>query len=62
MGIELAQLAVVLACFPALAWARRRPWFRSSLLMPACGVIAGLGTLWFIKRAFALSMLPWLGG
>jgi hypothetical protein len=61
VGIELAQLAVVLLCFPALAWARRQSWFRTVLLVPACGVIAGLGTLWFVKRAFALSMLPWLG-
>jgi hypothetical protein len=62
VGIELAQLGVVLVCFPALAWARRRAWFRSGLLLPACGVIASLAALWFVKRAFALEILPWLGG
>jgi hypothetical protein len=61
VGIELAQLGVVLLCFPALAWARGRPWFRSGLLIPACGIIAGLASLWFVKRAFDLSILPWLG-
>ena len=61
VGIELAQLAIVLACFPALVWARQRPWFRSWLLVPACVVSIGLAALWFVKRAFAVSTLPWLG-
>lgn len=62
VGIELAQLALVIACFPLLMWAGRRPWFRSRLLVPACGAIAALALLWFVKRAFALEFLPWLGG
>jgi hypothetical protein len=54
LGIEIAQLAIVIACFPALVWARRRPWFRARLLVPACCLIAGIAGLWFIKRAFGL--------
>ena len=61
IGIELAQLLLVLACFPALVWARRRPWFRDRLFVPACWSIAGVATLWFVKRAFGLALLPWLG-
>lgn len=62
VGIELAQLALVLACFPLLVWAGKRPWFRARLLVPACVAIAGLASLWFAKRAFELEFLPWLGG
>jgi hypothetical protein len=62
VGIELAQLALVAGCFPLLVWARRRPWFRERFLLPACVAIAGLAASWFIKRAFALEFLPWLGG
>ncbi len=61
LGIELAQLGLVLGCFPLLVWARQKPWFRMRLLVPACAIIAGLGILWLIKRAFALDLLPWLG-
>jgi hypothetical protein len=60
-GIELAQVLIVLVCFPALAWARQKGWFRRRLLIPACGLIAGLAGLWFVKRAFGLSLWPWLG-
>jgi hypothetical protein len=56
VGIELAQLAIVLVCFPALAWARRRRWFRWGLFVPACSIIAGLGSLWLVERAFDLSL------
>ncbi len=62
LGIELAQLLVVFACFPALVWARRRPWFRRRLFVPACYLIASIAALWFVKRAFGLAILPWLGG
>jgi hypothetical protein len=61
VGIELAQLALVLAGFPALIWASRRPWFRKRLLVPACCAIAAVAALWFVKRAFGLASAPWLG-
>lgn len=62
VGIELAQLALVVGCFPLLVWAARRPWFRSRLLVPACVAIAALAGLWLVERAFAGERLPWLGG
>lgn len=62
LGIELAQLLLVVACFPALAWAYGRPWFRARLLVPGCLLIAGVATLWFFERALGSTLLPWLGG
>lgn len=62
VGIELAQLLLVVACFPLLIWARSRPWFRARLLVPSCGFIAVLAGVWFVKRALGLGILPWLGG
>jgi hypothetical protein len=61
VGIELAQVLIVLLCFPALAWARQKGWFRQRLLIPASCLTTGLAVLWFTKRAFGLSILPWLG-
>ena len=52
VGIELAQIAFVLVCFPALVWASQRVWFRARLLFPACAAIAVLGSIWFCQRAF----------
>jgi hypothetical protein len=53
VGIELAQLLLVLLCFPALVWAGRRSWFRARLLVPACCAIAGIAAVWFVERALA---------
>ena len=61
VGIELAQLLLVVACFPLLVGARSRPWFRARLLVPSCCLIALLASVWFVKRALGLSVLPWLG-
>lgn len=61
VGIELAQLLLVLGCFPLLVWAHGRPWFRARVLVPSCCFIAGLAGVWFVKRALGLSALPWLG-
>jgi HupE / UreJ protein len=62
LGIELAQLAIVLACFPLLVWSRRQAWFRTRLLIPGCCSMAGIAGVWLLKRAFGLGILPWLGG
>jgi hypothetical protein len=61
LGIELAQLAIVLACFPVLALLARRTGYRTRLLVPVSAGIALLGALWFVKRAAGLEFLPWLG-
>jgi hypothetical protein len=61
LGIELAQLAIVLVLFPPLALAARRSWFRSGVLIPISATVAVLASLWFIKRAGHVEFLPWLG-
>jgi hypothetical protein len=63
LGIELGQLALVALCFPALVWAQKRQGatFRARVLLPASALIAALAALWFVKRAFGLELLPWLG-
>ncbi|RMH38689.1 MAG: hypothetical protein D6689_18795 [Deltaproteobacteria bacterium] len=47
-GVELGQLALIAASYPALAWARRRGW-------PVAGVgsavALALGVYWFASRA-----------
>lgn len=61
VGIELAQLGLVIAVFPLLALAARKPSYRPWLLRPLSLAIAAVATLWFVKRAFGLEALPWLG-
>ncbi len=61
VGIELAQLIVVVVAFPALALASRRPWYRRRVLIPLSAAVALIALVWFFKRAFALDFLPWLG-
>jgi hypothetical protein len=61
LGIELAQLLIVLVLFPPLALAARRSWFRSGVLIPVSATVALLASLWFVKRAGQLEFLPWLG-
>ncbi len=61
LGVELAQLAAVLALLPALAGLARRPWYRRRVLVPASAVIAAFGALWLLKRAAGLDIAPWLG-
>jgi hypothetical protein len=51
VGVELAQLAVVLVCFPGLVYACQKPWFRRRLLVPACSLIAVIGAIWLAARA-----------
>jgi hypothetical protein len=55
VGIELGQLLLVLACFPALLWAQRRRWFERWLFVPACAAVACAGLLWFVERALGFS-------
>lgn len=61
VGIELAQLGIVLVVFPLLALGARKPWYGRYLLRPVSLAVAALALVWFAKRAFALELLPWLG-
>jgi hydrogenase/urease accessory protein HupE len=61
VGIELAQLAIVVVLYPALAWSARQSWYRGALLIPLSAAIAALSAIWFVKRAFDIEFMPWLG-
>lgn len=57
LGVELGQLAIVLAFLP-LAWALRRSWFyRRAVLFGGSLVVAALAALWLIERAFETAIL-----
>ncbi|HPG27928.1 MAG TPA: HupE/UreJ family protein [Myxococcota bacterium] len=53
LGVEIGQIAVVVALWPALVLLRRREGLRFSLAgdLVAAG-LCGLGTYWLIERAF----------
>ncbi|MFC1588790.1 HupE/UreJ family protein [Pseudomonadota bacterium] len=51
VGVELAQLAVILAAFAAVGfWFRHKHWYRKVVVVPASTVIAIVGLLWTIQR------------
>ncbi|HHH30203.1 MAG TPA: HupE/UreJ family protein [Polyangiaceae bacterium] len=54
VGIELAQLAIVVVTVPWLAWAARRAWYRPVLVFGGSSTIGLVGLYWFVVRAFAL--------
>ena len=52
LGVELGQLAVVLAAFAATAWCQQRPWYFQRVTVPVSVAIAGAGLVWTIQRIF----------
>ena len=50
LGVELGQLAVLLAAFLIVVWFRRQTWFQSVVVQPSTIAIAGTGMYWFLKR------------
>ncbi len=51
VGVELGQLAVLLAAFVAVGWLRQRPWYRSRVVVPLSLAIAAIGLYWAVERA-----------
>ena len=52
LGVEIGQLAVVLAAFCATAWCHQRPWYFQRVTAPASVAIAGTGLIWTVQRIF----------
>ena len=50
LGVELGQLAVILACFLVVGWTLRARWYRRLVAIPASLVIALIGAYWFAER------------
>lgn len=60
LGVELAQLALVALVVPAMFALRRRVPYRRVILAPGSALIALVGTIWFLERVFAVSIVPML--
>jgi HupE/UreJ protein len=51
-GVELGQLTVIGLAFLLLAsWARKKPWYRSRVIIPASILIGFVGLYWTIERS-----------
>ena len=50
IGVELGQLTVILAAF-VITWPlRRKPWYRTRVVIPASLLIAAVALYWFVQR------------
>ncbi len=52
LGVELGQIAVLLAAFLLTYLVRNRHWYRSRVQIPVSIVIATVGAYWFVERVF----------
>lgn len=50
LGVELGQVAVLLAAFIAVGAFRNRPWYRSRITIPASLAIAAIALMWTVER------------
>ena len=50
VGVEVGQLAVIVAAFAAVFGIRTRPWYRSRVVIPLSVAIAGVGLFWTVQR------------
>ena len=56
LGVEVAQLAVLLAVIPVSFIFRRSQWYRWLVLIPGSLFITVVGLLWLIQRAFNVDL------
>jgi hypothetical protein len=59
VGVEIGQVCIVAALFPAVIWLgkRPRPFRRRVVTIASCAVLA-FGAGWFVERAFGLEFMP----
>jgi len=51
VGVELGQIAIVLAAFVLFAgWFARKTWYRQAVVLPVSGLISVLGLIWTVDR------------
>jgi hypothetical protein len=58
LGVECGQLAVVAIAIGLTVWWWRRPWYHARLVVPASLLIAAVGLVWAVQRAFDLRLIP----
>ena len=56
LGVEAAQLSVLLAVIPVSFICRRSPWYRWLVLIPGSLFITVVGLLWLIQRALNVDL------
>ncbi len=59
LGVEIGQLAIVLALLPLLYLLRRSRFYRVAIMIGISAITAIIASLWAVERAFNLSILPW---
>ncbi len=57
VGVELGQIAIVALLFPITLWLTKQRFRRQAIVVTSL-MILGLGSCWFIERAFKLSFMP----
>ena len=57
LGVELGQLAIVLLFLPLAYSLRRSQLYRRTLMVGGSVLIALVAAVWFVERAFDLSLL-----
>lgn len=50
IGVDIGQLAIMLALFLCLGWARNKSWYRRGIAIPASLAIGGVGLFWMVER------------
>ncbi|MDO4264549.1 MAG: HupE/UreJ family protein [Deinococcus sp.] len=53
VGVEIGQLALVAAVVPLIFWLRHTVFYRRLVFAPLSALIAVIGAVWFMERAFA---------
>jgi hypothetical protein len=59
LGVEIGQLAIVIALLPLLYLLRKREFYKFAIMRGFSAITAIIATLWAVERAFNLSILPW---
>jgi hypothetical protein len=52
IGVELGQIAIVIALFPILYWLRTNSHYVPAVLKGGSWLLAAIGGFWFAQRAF----------
>jgi hypothetical protein len=52
-GIELAQLAIIVAFLAVAMWHRHKPWYSARVVLPVSAAIAVAGLFWTVQRIVA---------
>jgi hypothetical protein len=59
LGVEIGQLAIVMALLPLLFFLRKSNFYQKFIMIGFSSLTAIIALLWAIERAFNLSILPW---